>query len=181
MSNSDSAEELHVPQTEPARCRDEGSEGPLLLRGCPWTPPGWSQPWLNTRCASQAVPVPTWRRAESQLRESPPHLAPLGAALTFPHGESQEGSPGLEAFHRAKSLGDFFSLSLSAEMLRSPAAAQISQHSLNNHWLPGELTVPVTAEREMLQHSSLSAQSQRSKSLFWLQIQTMSASYFILL
>lgn len=41
--------------------------------------------------------------------------------LTFPHGESQDGSPGLEAFHKAKSLGDFFSLNRSAEMLRSPA------------------------------------------------------------
>lgn len=42
--------------------------------------------------------------------------------FTFPHGESQEGSPGLEAFQSAKSLGKRFSLSRSAEMLRSPAA-----------------------------------------------------------
>lgn len=42
------------------------------------------------------------------------------SGLTFPQGESHEGSPGLEAFHSAKSLGDFFSLNLSAEMLRSP-------------------------------------------------------------
>lgn len=41
--------------------------------------------------------------------------------LTFPHGQGQDGSPGLEAFHRAKSLGDRFSLRRSAEMLRSPA------------------------------------------------------------
>lgn len=41
--------------------------------------------------------------------------------LTFPHGHGQDGSPGLEAFHRAKSLGDRFSLKRSAEMLRSPA------------------------------------------------------------
>lgn len=40
---------------------------------------------------------------------------------TFPHGESQDGSPGLDAFHKAKSFWDFFSLSLSAEILRSPA------------------------------------------------------------
>lgn len=40
--------------------------------------------------------------------------------LTFPHGHGQDGSPGLEAFHRAKSLGDRFSLKRSAEMLRSP-------------------------------------------------------------
>ncbi len=41
--------------------------------------------------------------------------------LTFPQGESQDGSPGLEAFHSAKSFCDLFSLSLSAEMLKSPA------------------------------------------------------------
>lgn len=40
--------------------------------------------------------------------------------LTLPHGHGQDGSPGLEAFHRAKSLGDRFSLRRSAEMLRSP-------------------------------------------------------------
>lgn len=40
--------------------------------------------------------------------------------LTFPHGDGQDGSPGLEAFHRAKSLGDRFSLRRSAETLRSP-------------------------------------------------------------
>ena len=28
----------------------------------------------------------------------------------FPHGESQLGSPGFDAFQRAKSLSDFFSL-----------------------------------------------------------------------
>lgn len=39
----------------------------------------------------------------------------------LPHGHGQDGSPGLEAFHRAKSLGDRFSLKRSAEMLRSPA------------------------------------------------------------
>lgn len=43
-----------------------------------------------------------------------------GRWFTFPQGESQDGSPGLEAFHRAKSFWDFFSLSRSAEMLRSP-------------------------------------------------------------
>ena len=41
--------------------------------------------------------------------------------LTFPQGHGQDGSPGLEAFQRAKSLGDRFSLRRSAETLRSPA------------------------------------------------------------
>jgi hypothetical protein len=40
--------------------------------------------------------------------------------LTFPQGESHEGSPGLDAFQRAKSLVFFFSFNLSSEMLRSP-------------------------------------------------------------
>lgn len=42
------------------------------------------------------------------------------SSLTFPHGESHEGSPGLEDFHKAKSFGECFSLKRSAEMLRSP-------------------------------------------------------------
>lgn len=50
--------------------------------------------------------------------------------LTFPQGESHEGSPGLEAFHRAKSLGDFFSLNLSAEMLRSPTSTDRTHNRL---------------------------------------------------
>ena len=41
--------------------------------------------------------------------------------LTFPHGESQDGSPGLDAFHTAKSLTLFFSPSLSSDTLSSPA------------------------------------------------------------
>lgn len=41
--------------------------------------------------------------------------------LTFPHGDSQDGSPGLEVFHRAKSFCERFSLRRSAEILKSPA------------------------------------------------------------
>lgn len=48
-----------------------------------------------------------------------PHPHP--ATLTLPQGQGQDGSPGLEAFQSAKSLGDRFSLRRSAEMLRSPA------------------------------------------------------------
>lgn len=48
----------------------------------------------------------------------------LGPSLTFPQGHGQEGSPGLEAFHRAKSLGERFSLRRSAETLRSPVSEQ---------------------------------------------------------
>ena len=33
----------------------------------------------------------------------------LKRKLTFPHGESHAGSPGLLAFHSAKSRSDFFS------------------------------------------------------------------------
>lgn len=44
--------------------------------------------------------------------------------LTFPHGHGQDGSPGLEAFHRAKSLAERFSLKRSAETLRSPVIGQ---------------------------------------------------------
>ena len=39
---------------------------------------------------------------------------------TFPQGESHDGSPGLDAFHRAKSFGLLFSLSLSSDTLKSP-------------------------------------------------------------
>lgn len=53
------------------------------------------------------------------------------ALLTFPQGHGQDGSPGLEAFHRAKSLGERFSLRRSAETLRSPAVGGAGQgHSL---------------------------------------------------
>lgn len=60
---------------------------------------------------------------ESAAGASAPAQAPrlLGHSLTFPQGHGQDGSPGLEAFHRAKSLGERFSLRRSAEMLRSPA------------------------------------------------------------
>lgn len=46
--------------------------------------------------------------------------APNSGSLTFPQGQGQDGSPGLEAFHRAKSLGECFSLRQSVEMLKSP-------------------------------------------------------------
>ena len=39
---------------------------------------------------------------------------------TFPQRESHDGSPGLDAFHRAKSFGLLFSLSLSSDTLKSP-------------------------------------------------------------
>lgn len=42
------------------------------------------------------------------------------SVLTIPQGDSQEGSPGLEAFQRAKSVGLFFSSCRSAETLSSP-------------------------------------------------------------
>lgn len=45
---------------------------------------------------------------------------PPQPALTLPQGQGQDGSPGLEAFQSAKSLGERFSLRRSAEMLRSP-------------------------------------------------------------
>ena len=51
-------------------------------------------------------------------------------APTFPHGDSHEGSPGFEAFHRAKSFWDFFSLSLSAEMLRSPIGQEEEEEEM---------------------------------------------------
>lgn len=40
--------------------------------------------------------------------------------LTFPHGESQEGSPGFDAFQSAKSVTLCFSFCLSSEILSSP-------------------------------------------------------------
>lgn len=40
--------------------------------------------------------------------------------VTLPHGDSQEGSPSFEAFHRAKSLGFLFSVNLSDDILKSP-------------------------------------------------------------
>lgn len=48
----------------------------------------------------------------------------------LPQGHGQDGSPGLEAFHRAKSLGDRFSLRRSAEMLRSPAEQETGYSAL---------------------------------------------------
>lgn len=58
---------------------------------------------------------------------------------TFPHGESHDGSPGLDAFHKAKSLGDFFSLNLSAEMLRSPVETSAQSTSACLTWVtPGD-------------------------------------------
>ena len=41
--------------------------------------------------------------------------------LTIPHGEFHDGSPGFEAFQRAKSFGERFSLSWSSETLSDPA------------------------------------------------------------
>lgn len=70
---------------------------------------------------------PLQQRSGERRDERPPCLSgsPAGGwGLTFPHGESHDGSPGLDAFHRAKSLGDFFSPSLSAETLRSPAGGK---------------------------------------------------------
>ena len=114
---------LLLPPTEPARCRGEGSGGRTPPRGCPWTVPGWSRPWPSIRCASRASPETTV--GQTQTIRAGSAAASWGrtrseSSPTFPQGESHDGSPGLEAFHRAKSLGDFFSLSLSAEMLRSP-------------------------------------------------------------
>lgn len=40
--------------------------------------------------------------------------------LPGPHGEFHKGSPAFDFFHRAKSFGERFSLSLSSDMLRSP-------------------------------------------------------------
>lgn len=82
----------------------------------------------------RTLDVPPWSplKTRQQQRRSttgnppppyPPPTQPVRSrdrGLTFPHGESHDGSPGLDAFHKAKSLGDFFSLNLSAEMLRSP-------------------------------------------------------------
>lgn len=131
-----------VPQTEPTRCRDGGTGDQTPHRGCPWTPPRWSQPWPNIQYASQASPETTFKGTET-INNSPGinlHLSshsgtPVGyrshseSRPTFPHGESHEGSPGLDAFHKAKSLGDFFSLNLSAEMLRSPTHTQKNMYA----------------------------------------------------
>lgn len=50
------------PQTEPARCRDVGTEGQTPLHECPWTPPEWNQPWQNIQCATRVVPGKTKQR-----------------------------------------------------------------------------------------------------------------------
>lgn len=52
------------------------------------------------------------------LRSS--HKSENCSLSTFPQGESQEGSPGLEAFHRTKSVGFLFSSCLSADTVSSP-------------------------------------------------------------
>lgn len=70
--------------------------------------------------------------------------------LTFPQGESHEGSPGLEAFHRAKSLGDFFSLNLSAEMLRSPTSTDRTHHRLKTKDALKPLVCRIWAPRMVL-------------------------------
>lgn len=70
--------------------------------------------------------------------------------LTFPQGESHEGSPGLEAFHRAKSLGDFFSLNLSAEMLRSPTSTDRTHNRLKTMDLLKPLVCRIWAPRMVL-------------------------------
>lgn len=57
-----------------------------------------------------------WGVGLAGMRSPPPP-----ATLTLPQGQGQDGSPGLEAFQSAKSLGDRFSLRRSAETLRSPA------------------------------------------------------------
>ncbi len=54
---------------------------------------------------------------------------------TFPQGESQDGSPGFDAFHSAKSFGLFFSLSLSSDTLRSPASTT-QNAELEYRWVP---------------------------------------------
>lgn len=91
-------------QTEP-RAGGAPAQRPARIRGLV------TQDGAVPRCFSEVLgprPVPT----------TPP---PPSGALTLPHGHGQDGSPGLEAFHRAKSLGDRFSLKRSAETLRSPA------------------------------------------------------------
>lgn len=116
-----------APRTEPTRCRGGGSAGQSRRRGCPWTRPGWSPPWPNTQCATLVSPENPAAAETLNDRSSPPTTTTTQPVRsrdrgpTFPHGESHDGSPGLDAFHKAKSLGDFFSLNLSAEMLRSPA------------------------------------------------------------
>lgn len=79
------------------------------------------------RCSSHPWPqLQTGHRSTRQRGALPttvspdPHSPWLSQVLTFPQGHGQDGSPGLEAFHRAKSLGDRFSLKRSTEMLRSP-------------------------------------------------------------
>lgn len=51
------------------------------------------------------------------------------ADLAFPHGESHDGSPGFDDFHKAKSFEFRFSLRRSSETLRSPDKCK---HPANN-------------------------------------------------
>jgi len=48
------------------------------------------------------------------------HRYTFHAELAFPHGESHDGSPGFDDFHKAKSFAYRFSLRRSSETLRSP-------------------------------------------------------------
>lgn len=74
-------------------------------------------------------PQPTGLEAQgTRAQEGPAHAL---SVLTFPHGLGQDGSPGFEAFHSAKSLGDRFSLRRSAETLRSPARTGVGQRGLD--------------------------------------------------
>lgn len=83
----------------------------------------------------RTLDVPPWSplKTPPEQRHSPaaPSTLPVRPCdhwPTLPHGESHDGSPGLDAFHKAKSLGDFFSLNLSAEILRSPVERRAHPH-----------------------------------------------------
>ena len=108
----------------------------IRLGGCP----GWSESSLgahslcwfchvaaqNSEMAVNSVIV-SWKRIH--VAQDANQTVPIIIRLmkhsnqkgnTFPQGESHTGSPGLLAFHRAKSVGLLFSPSLSSEILSSP-------------------------------------------------------------
>lgn len=91
------APQVHRAESQKGSHVPKGPQG-SVVRG----PPGQGRRAPQQRGRPPLPPAPPWEH-------------------TFPQGHGQDGSPGLEAFQRAKSLGDRFSLRRSAETLRSPA------------------------------------------------------------
>ena len=95
-------------RTARSRSRDAGTRGPRRRCECRASRPGTSSPWRSTRCASPGGP------------------GPMGVPRTV--------SPGLGAFHRAKSRA----LSLSYSSMSTRAPASFREIVLREFAVPGE-------------------------------------------